>query len=276
MTSTTSAPPRAQGERSNRLLIIAAVVVAAIAGLLVFAALQSTGGSSSASSADQQVLVASRDLDADTTLKEDMLEFKTVPKDQAVRGFYEDKSAAMGQTLLYPVLKGQQVSSTQVGAAISKTEKRSLSYVVPATQRAISVKSTEVAAVGGNLLPGDRVDVIAVFDDNNSTGNQSKAVTILQNVQVLAVAQEAQVPLPADATPAPGATATSRRPDEAKVNPDARTVTLAVTPEDAQLMALIDKNATIYLSLRPPGENDATPYPTRETNLLPYGVAPRP
>ena len=106
-----------------------------------------------------------------------------------------------------------------------------------------------------------------------------KAVTLLQNVEILGVAQEAQEPVPAALSAEDGEGAEvgqgirGERPEDVERQPSARSVTLAVTQVDAQLLALVQEtNGIIWLSLRPVGEA-GDPLPG-ETNLLPLLSSP--
>ena len=63
------------------------------------------------------------------------------------------------------------------------------------------------------------------------------------------------------------------RPEDVKPNPSARTVTLAVTPDQAQLLALVQSKGALALSLRSFG--DRAPVAPPETNLIPYGAVPK-
>ncbi len=58
--------------------------------------------------------------------------------------------------------------------------------------RAISINADQVLSAGGLVLPGDYVDIIGVFDVKSAEGTEEEAYlvrTVLQNVEVLAVAQ---------------------------------------------------------------------------------------
>jgi pilus assembly protein CpaB len=237
------------------LLIVAAAVFAVIAAALVFVALQNKSDSSTNSTAGLvPVVVAASDLSQNTTLTADMLTVKTVPPDVALSGAYGRTDALIGKATRYPVSKGQQLTSSVAGTGAVPNDK-DLSYALPPGLRAVGVEVSEVTGVGGLLLPGNSVDVIAVFDSN--TAGASKAVTLLQNIVVLAVGQEAQQPAPRaqDGTTS-DANGTSK---DAQRQPDATTVTLAVVPSDAQLLALAQDNGKLWLSLRPSGDTNVAP-----------------
>lgn len=93
-------------------------------------------------------------------------------------------------------------------------------------RRAISIKVTAETGVGGFVTPGDKVDVILTHGRSEGL----KTVTIIQNIRVIGVDQEAN--------------ADSEKPGVA------RTVTLEVTAEDSQKLALAQRAGTLSLTLR--------------------------
>src|SRR5690606_36281457 len=108
-------------------------------------------------------------------------------------------------------------------------EQPGLTFSIPPDKRAVSVGVNEVIGVAGFVKPGDRVDVLATFDRNFS--GQDMTTTILQDVQVLATAQE-----------------TESDPEKAEVT---TTVTLAVSLDEAERLTLAEERGTLRLVLRP-------------------------
>ena len=261
----------------NRMMILAALVFAAIAALLLFVALQSRGegGSSVTAPASVDIVVAAQNIDANTKVTSEMLELKSIPTDQALTGAYSSIETAVGLPVRYPLQRGEQLTTTKVGLEAIKDEK-DIALILEPGMRGFAVHATEVTAVGGLLLPGNFVDVIAAFGEN--TGGIEKAVTILQNVEVLSVAQEAVEPIPVmsavtgvgEEEAAAGGGLRGQRSDEVERQPGARSVTLAVTPEQAQLLANLQAqdDVEIWLALRPVDDN-AIPE-LNETNLLEF------
>lgn len=251
---------RAPSEHRSRLIIIAAVIFAGIAALLLFVALQNGdgggGGSEGAAAATTEVVVATRSISANTTLEADMIEVKAIPLDQSLTGAYSTLDAALGLPVRYPLQAGEQVTTLKIGLDAIEDEK-DLALVLEPGERAFAVEATEVSAVGGLLLPGNFIDVIAVFDEE--TFGVGKTETVLQNIEVLSVAQEAQEPVPRASTDDPadlagGSGISGQRPEEVERQPRARSVTLAVTPQQAQLLAALQSEGTgikIWLALRP-------------------------
>jgi len=256
-------------------MIVAAVVFAALAAILLFVALQSRGGGGGSSSAvaDTSVVVAKQDIAVNTRLTAEMLEVRSVPSDEARIGVYASTQGLIGLPARYPIQSGDQITASKIGVEAIRDEK-DIALVLSKGMRAVGVKATEINAVGGLLLPGNHVDIIAVF--GQETGGIDKAVTVLQNVEVLGVAQEAQEPVPAasDGTEGDAAAISGQRPDGVERQPSARSVTLAVTPDQAQLLAALQAQADvqIFLSLRSVDDTDVPAL--NETNLLPFHSPP--
>ena len=267
-------------DQRSRLMLVAALFFAAVAAALIYVAVQDRGGTTTAGPAATTtgVVVATRDVPANTTLSADMVELRGVPSDDALAGGYASVEQLVGLPTRFPLQAGEQVTNLKVGLSVAGDEE-DLSLVLPPGKRAVAVRVSEVTGVGGLLLPGNFVDVIAVFPNApaGSTGNAAdvKSVTLLQGVEVLAVAQEAQepVPVPSDSEEATGPR--GQRSEDAERQPDATSATLAVTPAEAQLLALVQETGgVIWLSLRPAGDQGVLP--ATESNLLPFVAPPAP
>jgi len=255
-------------ERTNRLVMLGAVLCAAIAALLIFVALQGRGGSE-VSAGTATVVVASGDIEANTVLGANLLETRAVPSDQLIVGGYRDTADLIGLPARYPIQAGEQITASKVGVEAIENEK-DLALVLEPGQRGFALRATEVTAVGGLILPGNAVDVIAVFLDDE--GDVERAETVLQHIQVLSVAQMAQEPLPAPASGEEesqlGDGVRGQRPEELERQPEARSVTLGVSPDQAQFLAALQTQdgVEIWLSLRP--VDDDADVPLDATNLL--------
>ena len=246
-------------EKSNRLFLILAVVAGLIAAVLVFAALNDGGGGSETSTtATVNVVVAGQDIPAGTRISEGMLTTASITPGSKLEGAYTSSAPLAGFVARYPISAGEQVTLGKIG--LETEEKDGLSYVIPEGHRAIAVSVTKVSSVGGLLLPGDQVDVIAVFSDGQTGDGHPIAVTVLQNVEVLAVEQEAQelAPPPAgeEGETSGEAADLARRPEGVEPQPSATTATLALTPIQAQTLALVQQEAQVILSMRPFGEEE--------------------
>ena len=272
---------RVQGltiSRGNRGLLILALITGLVAAIVVFVALnQGDGGSDSAKTGSavttaSAVVVAKSDIAAGTEITADMVKVIEVPNSLLVRDAFTSAQLVVGEAARYPIAAGEQVTRARVGA---NTEGDGLAFVVPAGMRAIAVSVDEITGVGGLILPGDRADVIAVISDQAGTNNPDRVVTVLQDVEVLAVAQSAQEPVPAANEEAAaqaetdGASTTSGQlPENAEPQPRARTVTLALTPEQVQMLALVQEGGSIYLSLRRFGDKAQPKLPVIDLSAI--------
>ena len=121
------------------------------------------------------------------------------------------------------IAKGELILASKVS---NFGEKVTIVQSLGPNSRAISIKVTADTGVGGFVTPGDKVDVILT----HGKAEELKTVTIIQNVRVIGVDQEAN--------------AAKEKPGVAK------TVTLEVTAEDSQKLALAQKAGTLSLVLR--------------------------
>jgi pilus assembly protein CpaB len=252
----------------NRKLLLLALGAGLIAAIIVFVAVQSGSSSSSSSSGPvTSAVVATKAIAAGSTISADDLKLTDVPNSLLISGAYTDTSTAVGQAARVAIAQGEQITPDKLGSPAKS--QNGLNSVLPAGMRAMAVPVEQVTAVGGNLLPGDRVDVIAVFTSGDQTSNGAQTVsTILQNIEVLAVAQEAETPVAAPASGSADQSSTSGQiPSNTKTKPDASTVTLAVDPQQAELLAGVQQTSSkIYLTLRSFGDQGTGAIPPVNVN----------
>jgi pilus assembly protein CpaB len=187
-----------------------------------------------------------------------MIEVKQVPLDSRHNLALTERQAAVGQLTRVPIAAGEQVLRNKVADQVRDV---GFSANIPQGKRAVAVGVTEVIATGGHIGVGDFVDVIGVFEvydpsaKNTAASGQSEkakpfvSVTILQNIQVLAVAQQSEPTIESSAVK------DSDR-QKVKVNRELKSVTLALTPEQAEKLFLAEEIGTLRLSLRPFGEDE--------------------
>jgi pilus assembly protein CpaB len=123
--------------------------------------------------------------------------------------------------------------------------------------RAVSIRVDDVSGVAGFILPGDRVDVMLTRRLEGTAPDSSLATDIiLQNVLVLGIDQLS---------------------DQDREKPVvARTATVAVTPEDAQKLALAQQAGTLGLALRNATSVDRVPSERVVQRDLAPNAAPAP
>lgn len=157
----------------------------------------------------------------------DALELRRVPvtaiHPQAVRQIEE----AANRMTVAPIFADEQVLDPKLAP---KGVNVGLSYVLPKDKRAMTVAINEVIGVAGFVFPGDRVDVVGTV----TVQDASFTKMILQDVQVLAIAQKVEHK--------PG--------EEPRVTTSA---TLALMPDQTEVLAQIDNSGKVRLALRPYG-----------------------
>lgn len=228
--------------RTNRRFLIIAILFAVVSAVLAYTALSrdsGTGGGSGVAG-DTQVVVAKQPILERTKITADMLELKSISSSLVVGGAYTSVTAAVGKTTKFPLDQNQQISATTVTDLENVSGDATLSKYVPTGRRAVSISSSEVIAAGGLILPGDYVDIVWICCD----GRALLAKTVLQNVQIAAVAQSLVQSGPTTGTDNPlpaGAT---------EGDPEASTVTLLLTPEETHLIRLAEVSGPLTVTLR--------------------------
>lgn len=212
--------------RKNLWLIAIALVFAAIAAALATRWMQSrvaTVDSTGTGLAD--AVVAARDVPMGKRIEVADLKIVRAASDGIPADAYRDIAAVVGQVSRSPFVSGEML----IARRLSKYSGGSaLAAVVERDMRAVTVRVDDVIGVGGFILPENRVDVIAAFND----GTSPQASTIVRDVRVLAVDQ---------------------RSDPGSDGPIlSRAVTLEVTPKDAEAIAASKQRGSIQLTLRNP------------------------
>lgn len=271
---------RVGGGRGSKAVLLLALFLGLVSAVLVYVYLSQGKDDGEATAADStEVVVAKVDMPARTRIATDMVEVKSLAANAVHPDAFDSTEELVGMVTRLPIEDGEQILTSKVAATVSEVswaddDELPLSYVVPPSERAISVQVSEATGAGGLILPGDFVDVIGVFDvtfygvkDGDPASSEELedyvAVTVLQNVQVLAVAQEVTEALPEGEGDGAEGDGTSQPvlAEPADANPEAATVTLAVTPEDAQKLALAEEMGVLKLSLRAVGETEEPPVP---------------
>lgn len=179
----------------------------------------------------RDVVVAVRDVKVEEVLKEDMLTVVKMPKEAAPIGCFSSPSEILDRWVQITTLKDEPILAAKLAP---KDSPPGLIGRIPDGMRAFAIEVNEQTGVSGFILPDHRVDVIQDLRDDRSSGNKKKARIILQNVQVLAAGQ-----------------VISRPEDKSIV---VRTVTLAVMPEQVEVLVSARSKGPLALALR--GLND--------------------
>jgi len=253
---------------SDRRTLVVALLLGAIAAALVVAFLSSVDREQvtverPAAVKTRSIVVAKEEIAAGVTIEDDMLERKDIPEAAVIAGAAVNFDEVAGEVARYPVTKGEQLNAKRV---VAKTDVQTLSYQIPEGLRGFTIPVEVNTSPAALLAPGDFVDVLAVGKLVNLAGpvpvstatpvapasedEPKVAVTLLQNIQVLAVQREYVsngVPYDSSVRGAP--------PKEGDVS----YVTLALTPDQSQLVWLASQDGKLTLSLRAFGDDKTSP-----------------
>ena len=234
---------QAIGGRTNRALILLGLFLGLVSAALVVVYLSKAddGGGNVSGGAGTPVVVASQGIPAGTRVTEEMLTLKSIGADAVLADAFVKTKDVVGQVTRVPFVAGEQVLPSKVtatGAAIADVENPPLAYVIPEGKRAVSVEVSSQIGVSGLIRPGDYVDVILTIQvrgggTGESANNDQITRTILQNVQVLSVDQDIAIP----SQDTEGAPSVGGNTDS---NPDATTVTLAVSPVHGEVLTVAE------------------------------------
>ena len=215
--------------RSIRTFIVVAIAVglAGAATYLVYRTIQNRPAQVVEVATAYQV-VAAHPLPLGARLTAADLKLVPWPAANPVPGGFTKIEEVLDRGIIAPVdenapLTGSNLATKEAGVGLPPT--------IPPGMRAISVRVNEVIGVAGFVVPGTRVDVMAIL---NQAGNKMARV-VVGNVQVLAA----------------GTRYDQEVMREGKAMPSS-VVTLLVSPADAELVGLAAIEGQIMLTLRNP------------------------
>jgi pilus assembly protein CpaB len=243
------------------LRTIASFVVAIFLGLIAVVLVRgvlSTHTGPGGAARTTPVVVAIAPIEPGAVLKPAMVKVANYPRDAVPAGSFRSPAELFAKnapphTAQHSIAQNAPVLPTEFdGVGASRTV---LSGVIQAGMRAVSLRSSDVAGVGGFVLPGDRVDIL--LTRTQGTGDAARTLTqvLAQNALVLGVDQSSDQ--------------TADKPIVAKA------VTVEVTPEQAQTISLGQSVGELSLALRQSTDN--APVGKRLTTVADLaGEAPKP
>jgi pilus assembly protein CpaB len=176
-----------------------------------------------------KVVVAKVEIPLGTKIEAEQLSTVEFPSNAMPDGTFESADKIVGRVSVVNVAAREPVTDFKLAPEGSAG---GLSAVIPEGYRAMTVKVDDVIGVAGFLQPGTMVDVLTVIEPtSNSSGNPVSKI-VLQNVKVLASGQNLDKPKD------------QREPETVKA------VTLQVTPEQAEKLALASSEGKLRLMLR--------------------------
>lgn len=205
--------------------LVFALVVSAIFYQLTARA-GTTAGKAPEAKDMKDVVVAAKPLSLGTTIKPGDVKVNKVSLDQFPKGAFSKVEEVMDRPVVSNILLEEPIITGRLGERGSGL---GIAPIIPVGMRAVTVRVSEVIGVAGFVLPGMRVDVLVTGRPPDSA--ETVTTTVLQNIVVVSAGQTYQ-------------------PDARGQAINASTVTLLVTPEQAELITLAGNEGRIQLVLR--------------------------
>ena len=180
-----------------------------------------------------KILAAKEDIPAFSVVARSQLRILEYPKN-FLPPRYTPKSLIediIGQTTAFNITAGNPILTTDLA---STQEDAGLSSVITPGMRALALPVDKVNSFGGLLKPKDHVDILGTFQKPGE--GDVETVTLLQNVAVLAVGGRL----------GSGREVSANNRREARV----RTVTVLVTPAEAELLVFAQDRGSLSLTMR--------------------------
>jgi pilus assembly protein CpaB len=218
-------------DRRTRTLVVIglAVALASLASFGVYRAIQRIPVREVPIAQRYQV-VAKESLPVGTMLTKEQVRLAAWPADSPVTGGFTKVEDVAGRGITASIVENEPITENKLA---SRESGAGLPPTIPAGMRAMAVRVNDVIGVAGFAVPGTRVDVIVSVRGRN---NDTESRAVVSNVMVLAAGTKIDQ---------------TKAMKEGQAMPTA-VVTLLVTPQDAERLALAQSEGQIVLALRNP------------------------
>jgi len=216
--------------RNKRLII--AVLAAITFGLIAAVSVKQYLLSAQAFSRTNDVVVAKVDIPVGSRIIPEQLTIAQFPADVTpVGAIAKIDENLVGRVVITAISPKDPVTEAKLAPVGSLG---GLSSVIPEGYRAMTVKVDDVVGVSGFIMPGTLVDVVVVIQPPKGSANEEMiSKIVLQNIKVLASGQNIDKPK-----------------NDREVERSVRAVTLQVTPEQAEKLALASSEGKLQLVMR--------------------------
>ena len=224
----------------QKLLLLAAVFFGVLAFILTFQQINSERAKIQSTMQEVALLELKEDVAEGDEIKEEYLVVKKYQraKSQLANNrevTADQKNLVIGRKALFSISRGSVLQWNDLQATMA-AGREGVNTVIGHGYRAISIPVDQTASVSGLVQPNNYVDLIGTFKFPGTRGDASLdtiTLTILQYVRVIATGNDYGVRAPGQS----GARSYS-------------TVTLEVTPEEAEMLVFASQKGYIQMSLR--------------------------
>ena len=222
--------------RKNKAVIIlfAGIFSALIVSIFTYGWLQKKSSVKVQAVETQPAVVAAVDLPWGTVLSQNVVRVEPFLKKSLANGYFAEPAAIENRTLLHPVKAGELILESRLAA--TTVQGGGVGAIITPKKRAMAVKVDKVVGVSGFIHPGHRVDVLVTLDQSGKVAAPITK-TVLENVLVLAAGAEMEK------------SAKQEKPAQVDV------VTLEVTPDEGEKLALASTEGKLQLALRNSTDN---------------------
>jgi pilus assembly protein CpaB len=152
------------------------------------------------------------------------------PKESTPDGAFDSPEKLAGRVAVMNIAAREPITESRLAPEGTSA---GLSAVIPEGYRAMTVKVDDAAGISGFITPGTLVDVVVVIDPREGSAQQDPiSKIVLQNIKVLANGQNID------------------KPKDEREATSVKAVTLQVTPEQAEKLALATSEGKLQLVMR--------------------------
>jgi pilus assembly protein CpaB len=215
--------------RNKRFLFV--MIGALVFGLLAAFSVSRYLSSAQAGSGNMtKVTIAKVDIPLGTKIIAEQVGEVEVPAGTAPDGTFESAEKLVGRVAVVNIAPREAITDAKLAPAGTEG---GLTAVIPEGYRAMTVKVDDAVGVSGFIQPGALVDVVVVIDPADKGINQDPiSKVVLQNIKVLANGQNID------------------KPKNEREATTVKAVTLQVTPEQAEKLALAANEGKLQLIMR--------------------------
>jgi len=176
------------------------------------------------------VVVAKVDIPIGERIIAEQLAITQLPRSAAPDGtFAKIDETLIGRVAMQRIAAREPITENRLAPIGSAA---GLSSVIPEGYRAMNVRVDDVVGISGFIMPGTLVDIVVVIEPPDDKTRERVSKIVLQNIKVLANG------------------ANLDKPKNEKEVDRVKTVTLQVTPEQAEKLALASSEGRLQLVMR--------------------------
>jgi pilus assembly protein CpaB len=210
------------------VFVVLAAMGAVLAAIVVFSAIRKRETEVQRAMAHTvEIVVAANDIPVGSKIDPNVVKVIRWARDSVPIGAFTDPQAVAGSFAKSEFVANEPVVASKL--FMGQMTSGVMPLLIPAGMRAMSMPVDEVSDIAGFVAPHTRVDILVAVA-GTGPGEASFSRIVLQNIEVLAVAQEIEH--------------VKDQPEVVKV------VTLLVSPPDAEKLTLASREGLLRLAMR--------------------------